>query len=107
MKCKPVKETDTGEVNCNPEEATHIWLHMPGPFYYRRIPVCHGNVKRKGKHCWSWNGDVDKPTLKPSILTRANGVVCHSFVNDGFVKFLGDCTHDLVNKEVELYYIEA
>ena len=54
---------------------------------------------------WHWNGDVDRPTLSPSILetcgpypegTKRAGQkdICHSFVRDGQIEFLGDCTHD-------------
>ena len=57
---------------------------------------------------WQFNGDVDKPTLSPSILV--NGTVkpypgmirCHSFVTDGKIQFLSDCTHDLTGQTVEL-----
>jgi hypothetical protein len=30
------------------------------------------------------------------------GSVCHSFVTDGRIQFLGDCTHALANQTVEL-----
>lgn len=36
---------------------------------------------------------------------RLDGVkdtVCHSFVTDGKIQFLGDCTHELANKTVPL-----
>lgn len=71
---------------------------------------------------WSFNGDYEKPTLSPSILATGkewptdeecdrilNGeevelkkIVCHSFVTDGKIQFLGDCTHDMKNTTVEL-----
>jgi hypothetical protein len=28
--------------------------------------------------------------------------VCHSFVKEGMIEFLSDCTHDMKNKTVEL-----
>lgn len=28
--------------------------------------------------------------------------VCHSFVVDGRIQFLGDCTHELVDKTVDI-----
>ncbi|MCY2967027.1 MAG: DUF6527 family protein [Planctomycetota bacterium] len=54
---------------------------------------------------WSWNGDVDRPTLSPSILQTIGPYpegskragqkdVCHCFVRDGNIEFCGDCTHD-------------
>lgn len=32
--------------------------------------------------------------------------VCHSFVTDGKIQFLGDCTHNLVGQIVELPEID-
>jgi hypothetical protein len=78
---------------------------------------------------WLFNNDYDKPTFSPSILVRgcdfipkgkANldawiysggenvidfetvETVCHSFVKDGFIQFLSDCTHSLAGKTAEL-----
>lgn len=56
--------------------------------------------------CWDFNGDVDNPTVHPSILVRSvhNGrnSVCHSFIKGGKIQFLNDCTHELAGKTVEL-----
>lgn len=66
---------------------------------------------------WGFNGDVDRPTFTPSILIQYNGpdagqdrgdgrlappAVCHSFVIDGRIQFLGDCTHALAGQTVDL-----
>lgn len=57
---------------------------------------------------WEWNGSMEKPTFSPSILIEgvraATGVPyrCHSFVRDGKIQFLGDCTHKLANQTVDL-----
>lgn len=61
---------------------------------------------------WHFNGDIEKPTLSPSVLVRYNGAdadtleglpsVCHSFVRDGKIQYLGDSTHKLANTEIEL-----
>lgn len=61
---------------------------------------------------WCWNGDADLPTLFPSVLVTYNGsdagkngappAVCHSFVKDGQIQYLTDCTHHLAGKTVEL-----
>ena len=60
----------------------------------------------KGNVNWSFNGDVDKPTVSPSILVTYDGAdkktVCHSFIKDGNIQFLFDCTHKLAGKTVEL-----
>ena len=53
---------------------------------------------------WSWNGSIEAPTFSPSILCRTPGKdsteVCHSFVKDGNIQFLGDCTHALAGQTV-------
>jgi hypothetical protein len=61
---------------------------------------------------WGFNGDMDKPTFTPSILCRweewqGENVpnkkhVCHSFVTDGKIQFLNDCTRSLAGKTVDL-----
>lgn len=76
---------------------------------------------------WSFNGDLDRPTLQPSILAKSGHYgdrnttdcwcnyeertgkptpfscgVCHSFVRDGRIEFLPDCTHALAGQTVEL-----
>lgn len=69
---------------------------------------------------WDFNGDFEKPTVRASILVRwpANPNasdefkewrierVCHSFITDGKIQFLSDCTHSLAGQTVELPEIE-
>jgi hypothetical protein len=68
---------------------------------------------RQGGPQWEFNGDLDHPTFSPSILGRArhgdepSDRVCHSFVRDGRIEFLGDCTHHLAGQTVELPEVEA
>ena len=106
MKAKPMKQVEDGQIPCEPHEATHIWLNMPGPLPNRMIPVIHGNASRKGTGCWSWNGDVDKPTLRPSVKTWTRDVSCHTWVTDGQAIFLNDCTHELAGKTVDLLEVD-
>lgn len=65
---------------------------------------------------WQFNGDMEKPTITPSILVTwpANPKAeerfkewrterkCHSYVTDGRIQFLSDCTHDLKGQTVDL-----
>jgi hypothetical protein len=113
MKAKPYKQNESGGYTpCETTEATHVELHMPGPFSCRMIPVMPWNKTREGTGCWSWNGDTEKPTLKPSILTkggspRDNDVYCcHTFVTDGKVQFLPDSTHEFSGQTVDLLEVE-
>ena len=107
MKAKPVRVIDGEYTLCEPHEATHLIFKFPGPIRTRVLPVMIGGT-RKGTQNWTWNGDVDKPTIKPSVLTTGGGngeggkQTCHSFVNDGKVQFLSDCSHELAGQTVDL-----
>lgn len=57
---------------------------------------------------WTWNGSEESPTLAPSVLIRwphGNPPTerrCHSFVREGRVMLLTDCTHALAGKTVDI-----
>ena len=89
-----------------------VWFICPGCGQHKRIPFSPeawaGQHEPGNRPLWTFNGDADKPTLSPSILgqwtegeARAP-VVCHSFVRDGKIEFLSDCTHALAGKIVDL-----
>ncbi len=109
MKAKPLKidkeSINKGYVECEIGEVTHIQLNLPGPIPTRILPVILKG-SRKDTGCWSWNGDINNPTIKPSIRTQ-NGVdVCHTWINDGKVQFLDDCTHELAGQTLDLLEVE-
>lgn len=101
-----MKNTEDGLKPCEVAEATHVALYFPGPSGLIFLPVIPQGRERKGTGCWTWNGDTDKPTLKPSVRTRGSDFLCHSWVEDGQVKFLGDCSHDLKWKTATLLDVE-
>ncbi len=82
-------------------EHGHVWIECPGC----RYP--HVSDSR-----WKFNGDFDRPTLSPSLLVTTPAIGdddfaiaatrCHSFVREGKIQFLGDCTHDLAGQTVDL-----
>lgn len=61
---------------------------------------------------WTFNGDFENPTFHPSVLSRyeypaedgqpAVKFTCHSWVRNGRIEFLSDCTHALAGKTVDL-----
>lgn len=59
---------------------------------------------------WEWDGNLEAPTLSPSILTMYTQhgkdgdkpFVCHSFLKAGVFQFLEDCTHELRGKTAPL-----
>ena len=72
-------------------------------------PGCDGMHAVPTEACepmrWGFNGNVEKPTFTPSILVHevpGHSPRCHSFVTDGRIQFLGDCTHKLAGQTVEI-----
>jgi hypothetical protein len=58
---------------------------------------------------WAFNGNYEKPTFRPSLLVNGNPQFknlqmprCHSFITEGEITFLPDCTHELAGKTVRL-----
>lgn len=79
---------------------------------------------------WSWNGSLTQPTFQPSVLVRSGHFVperggdkdcwctynaehpddpadfkcrhCHTFITDGRIQFLSDCSHELAGQTVDL-----
>lgn len=80
-------------------EGVHGGAHM--------LPVS-GDVGEQPR--WDFDGNLDAPTLSPSILSRIprrqDGtlppLVCHSFMRAGQLEFLGDCTHQYAGQTVPL-----
>lgn len=102
MKSKPCKIVEgQGYVQCEPSEATHLTINIPGPTGFLTLPVMIGGT-RAGTNNWTWNGNVDSPTLKPSVRTTGIGWVCHSWINDGKAQFLTDSTHEHAGKTLDL-----
>lgn len=79
-------------------------------------PGCDGaHMVRVGEGSgprWGYNGNPDAPTFTPSVLVTYNGpdagqggappAICHSFVTDGRIQFLSDCSHALAGQTVDL-----
>jgi hypothetical protein len=81
-------------------------------------------VTVEGSRAWGYNGNPDAPTFTPSVLTQwhklvreggrwtgeyhrdANGdpikQVCHTFITNGQVQFLSDCSHALAGQTLLL-----
>jgi hypothetical protein len=82
-------------------EEGSLWFECPGCEMVHRIMHRPGPEPR-----WGWNGNLESPTFTPSVLVRYSWSdgdrVCHSFVTDGRIQFLGDCTHALAGQTVDL-----
>ena len=106
-------------------------------FHCPACNTAHGVRVGAGEVVWDWNGSMDAPTFTPSILTRFTKIteqgekelqewrdagypkleegfsfphvdmLCHSYVNNGNIQFLSDCTHALAGQTVPLPEWEA
>lgn len=89
--------------------------------------------RKIGLPAWGFNGDAERPTFSPSILCRSGHFapghqgpdcwcnyerrtgekapfkcyICHSYVTDGKIQFLDDCTHHLRGRTVPLPDMQA
>ena len=97
--------------------------------YHFWCPGCkevHGVTT--GPSGWTFNGNTERPTFGPSILVRGGHYAddwkpgdpcwctfnkehadnpftctrCHSYVEDGRIRFLSDCSHELAGQTVDL-----
>lgn len=50
---------------------------------------------------WSFNGDVVKPTVSPSLLSRGQ-ILCHLFIRDGKLEYLSDSQHEFAGQTIEM-----
>lgn len=117
MKAKPVKlVSGVGYVDATVDEATHVKIKFPGPVGVLHLPVILRGT-RDGTNCWSWNGDTENPTLRPSVLTRGvdsregesygREYACHTWVSNGHAQFLDDCTHELRGQTASMLEVPA
>jgi hypothetical protein len=53
---------------------------------------------------WSFNGDFESPTFSPSFLVDADKPErrCHTFIENGHIRYLDDCHHGLKGKIVPM-----
>lgn len=82
-------------------------FYCPGCKSYHS-PIVKPFTNEKGAS-WTFNGNLEKPTFHPSVLTRVAFTnnekppkVCHLFVVDGRLQFLSDCTHELAGQTIEM-----
>ncbi len=79
----------------------HVRKSSGKTIYSLWCPACDDLVSINDT--WSWNGDTERPTFAPSLLTEGGqGSVCHSFVTDGVWNYLGDSTHTMAGQAVPM-----
>ena len=74
-------------------------------------PGCGHRIRLSTK-IWQFDGNLEKPTITPSIKSwienKEDGIsfMCHSFITNGKIQFLSDCTHELKDQTVDLPDLE-
>jgi hypothetical protein len=88
----------------------------PGCGYGHEIAVTKKNASGAS---WSFDGNFQRPTFSPSLNMRVNtpdmkeyqpdvgSTVCHCFIREGKIQFLGDCTHALRGQTVDMPDVPA
>jgi hypothetical protein len=52
---------------------------------------------------WQFNGNLEKPTVEPSIFCDPHGDrKCHLFIRDGMIQYGADCWHELKGQTIPL-----
>ena len=89
------------KIQYHDDDKKYVTIFCEGCKYYHTV-----RIDGKGKHNWTFNNDLDSPTLSPSILVTqplpSHTHICHSFITDGNISYLSDCTHELAGQTVEL-----
>ncbi|MBT0609238.1 DUF6527 family protein [Aequorivita echinoideorum] len=62
---------------------------------------------RDDTNAWTWNGSLEKPTVRPSVRTqyaneKGESVIIHYWLNDGICQCLLDCTDGNANTNLPL-----
>ena len=81
-----------------------------GMLWATRLPVITKG-SREENNAWTWNGSLDKPTVRPSVKTQyvnkeGKNVMIHYWLNEGVCKCLGDCTDGNKGKELNLLEVK-
>lgn len=84
----------------------HICFYCPGCKCAHCIPIT-------GPRAWNWNGDVENPTITPSLRIFSPAIPdtaeykglperthCHVVVTNGQLNFCGDSAHELKGTSV-------
>jgi len=84
---------------------------------HHSLPTRVIEAENGGKHpIWKFNNDLDNPIITPSIRAiysigfpgfPGKPMVCHSFVKNGKIQFLKDCTHKLAGQTVDMEDVDT
>ena len=70
--------------------------------------ITKGN--RDKANAWTWNGSLEKPTVRPSVRTSYHNskkmTEIHYWLNDGVCQCLGDCKDGNAGKHLPLIDVQ-
>lgn len=82
-------------------------FECPGCGCYHSLTVTE---KNEFGSQWKFDGNYVNPTFSPSLMVKYENHkgqgVCHSFIRDGYIQFLSDCTHSMAGVTTELPEVE-
>ena len=95
------KETTMSLFSSASDNGTTTTGHM---YYCPGCDSCHMVYLDR----WTISGDLEiNPTVSPSILVRyGDGQICHSFIREGKIEYLSDCTHSLAGQTIDMIDID-
>lgn len=102
---KRITEPDVGDVIKfvvdDSDGTREVMFYCPGCKVHHTMAI---DKKNRSNAKWTWNGDRKKPTLSPSLLCNPDNpsTRCHLHVEDGVLKFLDDCYHELRGRKVPM-----
>ena len=90
----------------NIDGVDYLTFTPEGKQIHTTLPVITQGSREKN-NAWTWNGDLEKPTLRPSIKTRytnddGNEEIFHCWLTDGVCQCLSDCTDGNSGKYIPL-----
>ena len=68
------------------------------------------SIRTKGQTVWGVSGEMDYLTFTPSLLVhmpdpdnpRVDLKRCHSYIREGLIQFLSDCSHGLKGRTIDI-----
>lgn len=93
------------------EREGQMYLYFqPEGMHVLNLPVITKGSRDK-HNAWTWNGSLEKPTVRPSVLHTYSKsykpgeykeIKIHFWLNDGVCKCLNDCTDGNAGKLLDL-----
>lgn len=90
---------------CSPGDVVLCSMYGGVEYLSFWCPACQG--WHSVNSSWSWNMSLCSTTINPSIKVtgvneQGNQTICHLYVRDGWLEYLGDCTHQMANQKIKM-----